>query len=148
MKKDMSALCALAASDPKATADIKANAHTRGASDFADISSSRLIRAFSNDVDTGSREESASNRKLEPPFRCNRDEMGPGVFATSHQHATAYIIPRDSAGRNYNESRGGKRRRAEPRRLFIVLSRGISWSAGSPTVRSRDRAAARRSRPR
>jgi hypothetical protein len=46
MKKDMFALCAFAASGPRATTDITANAHTRSASDFADISSSRLFSFF------------------------------------------------------------------------------------------------------
>src|ERR1700682_4575907 len=35
-------------------------------------------RAFSSEVDTGSREENASNKKIEPPFRFNRNGKGSG----------------------------------------------------------------------
>src|ERR1700678_1075863 len=38
-------------------------------------------RAFSSEVDTGSREENASNKELEPPFRFHRN--GKGSTATS-----------------------------------------------------------------
>jgi hypothetical protein len=31
------------------------------------------FRAFSSEVDTGSREENASNKEVEPPFRFNRN---------------------------------------------------------------------------
>jgi plastocyanin len=43
-----------------------------------------LKRAFSSEVDTGSREENASNRKIEPPFRFNRNGKG-----SSHLHSAA-----------------------------------------------------------
>src|SRR3984885_10526036 len=33
-------------------------------------------RAFSSEVDTGSREENASNKEVEPPFRFNRNGKG------------------------------------------------------------------------
>src|ERR1700728_384727 len=33
-------------------------------------------RAFSSEVDTGSREENASNKEIEPPFRFNRNGKG------------------------------------------------------------------------
>jgi hypothetical protein len=34
------------------------------------------IRAFSSEVDTGSREENASNEEVEPPFRFYRNGKG------------------------------------------------------------------------
>jgi hypothetical protein len=34
------------------------------------------VRAFSSEVDTGSREENASNKGVEPPFRFNRNGKG------------------------------------------------------------------------
>jgi hypothetical protein len=46
MKKDMFADWAFAASDPKATTKSAASAHKHGASDFADMSSSRQIVFF------------------------------------------------------------------------------------------------------
>jgi DNA-binding FrmR family transcriptional regulator len=36
----------------------------------------RSLRAFSSEVGTGSREENASNKSLEPPFRFNRNGKG------------------------------------------------------------------------
>jgi len=40
------------------------------------------LRAFSSEVDTGSREENASKQEREPPFRFNRNGKGSRAFST------------------------------------------------------------------
>jgi hypothetical protein len=39
----------------------------------------KVPRAFSSEVDTGSREENASNKELKPPFRFHRNGKGSSV---------------------------------------------------------------------
>jgi len=51
-----------------------------------------LKRAFSSEVDAGSREENASNRKIEPPFRFNRNGKG-----SSHLRSAAARLPLNRA---------------------------------------------------
>ena len=40
----------------------------------------RVLGVFSSEVDTGSREENASNKGIEPPFRFNRDGKGSSLL--------------------------------------------------------------------
>src|SRR5271163_3006719 len=52
-------------------------------------SSVSTIRAFSSEVDTGSREENASNKEVEPPFRFNRNGKGSCALANQSRAAQA-----------------------------------------------------------
>jgi hypothetical protein len=54
----------------------KANQESVVASSSPLIYLTKRIGAFSNEVATGSREENASNKGVEPPFRFNRNGKG------------------------------------------------------------------------
>src|ERR1035441_2961005 len=54
------------------------------------------FRAFSSEVDTGSREENASNKEVEPPFRFNRNGKGCDACGNQSQSRAAQAAKESS----------------------------------------------------
>ena len=101
----------------------------------------RQIRAFSSEVDTGSRQENASNRKPRAPFRFNRNGKGSGADfgVTKTSKTSPWPFPKRACVDTYPSHPGALpglpsqeasgRDRSTPKALAAFASGPVFWKA-------------------